>query len=86
MQHEVSGRGCQKTVGLCECDEGNVVVFGQHESFIENTNTGQRIPMSRRSGVFVIRLDAQPCWKAAGYVGFGEGNTNEWMPFFRRPA
>ena len=28
-------------------DEGNVVVFGQHESFIENTNTGRRIPMSR---------------------------------------
>ena len=35
-------------------DEGNVVVFGQHESFIENTNTGQRIPMSRRNGVFVM--------------------------------
>ena len=27
-------------------DEGNVVVFGQHGSLIENTNTGQRIPMS----------------------------------------
>ena len=46
-------------------DEGNVVVFGQDESFIENTNTGQRIPMSRRDGVFVMRLDAQPCSKAA---------------------
>ena len=41
-------------------DEGIVVVFGQHGSFIENTNTGQRIPMSRRNGVFVMRLDAQP--------------------------
>ena len=51
-------------------DEGNVVVFGQDESFIENTNTGQRIPMSRRDGVFVMRLDAQPCSKAAGSVGF----------------
>ena len=28
-------------------DEGNVVVFGQHESFIENVSTGQRIPMCR---------------------------------------
>ena len=25
-------------------DEGNIVVFGQRESYIENTSTGQRIP------------------------------------------
>ena len=32
-------------------DGGNVVVFGQHESFIENISTVQRIPMCRRTGV-----------------------------------
>ena len=58
-------------------DEGNVVVFGQHESFIENTSTGQRIPMCRRNGVFVMRLDAQPCQKAAKSVRFSEENANE---------
>ena len=42
-------------------DEGNVAVSGQHESFIENTNTAEKIPMCRRNGVFVMRLDAQPC-------------------------
>ena len=42
-------------------DEGNVSVSGQHESFIENTNTAQKIQMCRRNGVFVMRLDAQPC-------------------------
>ena len=42
-------------------DEGNVAVSGHHESFIENTNTAQKIPMCRRNGVFVMRLDAQPC-------------------------
>ena len=26
-------------------DEGNVVVSGQHESFIENVSTGQRFPL-----------------------------------------
>ena len=32
-------------------DEGDVVLFGQHGSFIENVSTGQRIPMCRRNGV-----------------------------------
>ena len=67
-------------------DDGNVVVFGQHELFIESVSTGQRIPMCRRNGVIVMRLGAQPCSKAAGYVGIGERNTNERMPVFRRPA
>ena len=40
-------------------DEGNVVVFGQQDSYIENTIMGQRIPMSGRKGVFVVRLDAK---------------------------
>ena len=39
-------------------NEGNVVVFGQHESFFGNTGSGQRIPMCRRDDVFVIRLNA----------------------------
>ena len=64
-------------------DEGNVVVFGQHESFIENT-TGQRIPMCRRNGVFVMRLDAQPRQKAAKSVRFTEENTNERTSVFNR--
>ena len=53
-------------------DEGNVVVFGQHESFIENVSTGQRIPMCRRNGVFVMRLDTQPCQKTTKSVRFNE--------------
>ena len=40
-------------------DEGNVVVFGQQDSDIENRSTGQSIPMSRRKGVFVVQLNAQ---------------------------
>ena len=47
-------------------DEGNVVVFGQHESFIENVSTGQRIPM------FVMQLDTQPCQKTTKSVRFNE--------------
>ena len=39
------------------------VVFGRRESYIENEGTGQRIPMERRKGVFVIWLGAQACWK-----------------------
>ena len=37
-------------------DQGNVVVFGQHESFIENVSSGQRIPVCMRNGVFVMIL------------------------------
>ena len=33
-----------------------------------------------------MRLDAQPCSKAAGSLEFGEENANEKMPVFRRPA
>ena len=35
-------------------DEDNVVVFVQQDSYIENTSTGQMIPMRRRKGVFVV--------------------------------
>ena len=39
-------------------DGGNKVVFGQRESHIDKESTGQRIPMSRRQGVFVVHLNA----------------------------
>ena len=38
--------------------EGNIVVVGPQESYIKNTSIGQRIPMNRRHGVFVVQLDA----------------------------
>ena len=67
-------------------DEGNVVVFGQHESFIENVSTGQRIPMCRRNGVFVTRLDTQPCQKTTKSVRFNEEGVIKKMSGFTRPA
>ena len=60
-------------------DEGNVVVFGQHESFIENVSTGQRIPMCRRNGVFVMQLDTQPCQKTTKSVRFNEEGVMKRM-------
>ena len=36
-------------------DEGNIVVFRPQESYIENTSTGQRIPMGRRKSVLVVQ-------------------------------
>ena len=67
-------------------DEGNVVVFGQHESFIENVSTGQRIPMCRRNGVFVMRLDTQPCEKTSKSVRFNGEGVIERMSGFTRLA
>ena len=37
----------------------DIVVCGPQESYIENTFVGQRIPLSRRTGMFVLQLDAQ---------------------------
>ena len=56
-------------------DEVNVVVFGQHDSFIENASTGQRIPMCRRNGVFVMRLDTHTCQKTTKSERFNEGGV-----------
>ena len=67
-------------------DEGNVVEFGQHESFIENVSTGQRIPMWRRTGVFVTRLDTQPCEKTTKSVRFNEEDGIKKMLGFTRLA
>ena len=63
--------------------EGNIVVFGLQESYIENTSIGQRIQMSRRQGVFVVQLDARACTMSMKSVIFDEPNTDS---FFRRPA
>ena len=59
--------------------EGNVVVFGQHESF-ENVSTGQRIPMCRRNGVFVMRH------RTTKSVRFNEEDAIKKTSGFRRPA
>ena len=37
-------------------DGGNIVLFGPQDSYIENRSTGQKMPMSRRNGVFVMQL------------------------------
>ena len=39
-------------------DQGNIVVFGPTASYVEQAATGQRIPMVRRKGVFVLKLKA----------------------------
>ena len=67
-------------------DEGNVVVIGQHESFIENHSTGQRIPMCRSNEVFVMRLDTQPCQKTTKSVRFNEKDVIKKMSGFTRLA
>ena len=67
-------------------DAGTIVVFGPWESYIENTNIGWRIPMSRKKGVFVLQLDAQAESRTAEAVTFDEPNTNEITPIFRQQA
>ena len=40
-------------------DEGSTVVFSRKwGSFVENDTTGERIPLTRKNGVFVMRLEA----------------------------
>ena len=58
-------------------DEGNIVVLGPQDSYIENTSTRQRIRMSRRKGVFVVP-------RATKHLRLDELN-NEKTPVFRRP-
>ena len=64
-------------------DEGNVVVFGQQDSYIENMSTGHRIPMRRRNGAFVVQLDAQDRAETTKKVRFDVPNTTS---VFRREA
>ena len=58
-------------------DEGKVVVFGPQDSYIENISTGQRIPASRRKGVFMVHLDARAGSKVTKHVRFDGANTDE---------
>ena len=62
--------------------KGNVVGFGQQDSHIENTSTGQRIPKNRRNAVLVMQLKAQTSVDSTKMVGFEDSNTNSvfWRP------
>ena len=64
-------------------DEGNVVVFEPHGSYVENTSIGQAISMSRKRGVFVVQLDAQAGPRTANTVKFDEPNTNDRTGVFQ---
>ena len=48
-------------------DGGNTVVFGARESVIINDATGERIPLVRRGGVYVMAVEVQG--EAKGGVG-----------------
>ena len=62
-------------------DGGNKVVFGQQNSYAENERTGQRIPMSRRSCVFVVQLDAVTGSKANVKPSVFTGVTSDERKF-----
>ena len=67
-------------------DEGHIVVFGPQESHVENRSTGQRIPMNRRQGVFVVQLDARAGTRSMKTVKFHEPNTNSVFSGARDPT
>ena len=58
-------------------------MFGPQESHIEKMSTGQRIPLNRRQGVFVVQLDARAGTRLTKTAKFDEPNTNL---VFRWPA
>ena len=67
--------------GECDCgrrERGRVQT--------KNTSKGQRIPMCRRNGVSVMRMDEQPCQKTVKSVRFSEEVTNEGTSVFNRLA
>ena len=39
-------------------DQGNKVVFGPDACYVEHVATGQKMPMTRKRGVFVLELSA----------------------------
>ncbi len=53
-------------------DQGNRVVSGADASYIENIESGRRIPMFRRRGVFVLEIDA------LGVLGRLERDKTHW--------
>ena len=61
-------------------DEGNIVVLGRQESYIDNTCIGQEIPMN---SVFVVKLDALAGKRKTKNVRFDEPNTNQNMEDIR---
>ena len=81
-------------------DGGNTVVFGKKESFIRNDTTGETIPLVRKGGVYVMRLEVEePEGGGAATVGeVAEGKkegerlvfvgrlSEEDMGVFRRQA
>ena len=56
LDADVQRRLASVSATVCEC---STVVFGPQDSHIENTSTGQRLPMTRRNGVVVMQLKAQ---------------------------
>ena len=87
VQHEVLvlDSDVRPLASVSAIDEG-IVVFGPQESYIENTSSGQRIPMNRRHGLFVMQLDAQPVSRATKILRFDKPNSNERTLVFRRPT
>ena len=88
MQYEVSGRGRQKTAGLCECDRGRrkrgdvratPVVHREREHGSKDSDVQEEC-------VFVMRLDTQPCQKVTKSVRFDEEDATRKMSVFRRLA
>ena len=64
-------------------DEGNSVVFSRRESYIMNDATGEKIPMRRKGGVFVIELEAD---ETTGKRGVVMGAEEQGEKVFRRQA
>ena len=58
-------------------DQGNRVVFDPHMSYVENVATGQRLPMVRRRGVFVMELEVDGAKKKAGRKDKGAMEVEE---------
>jgi hypothetical protein len=58
-------------------DEGNVVVFGPNESFVECSKTGQRIEMIRKNGVFMLQLEVDEEKKKKATVERSRMEVNE---------
>ena len=68
-------------------DEGNTVVFSARGAYIENDATKERMPMTRKNGVFVLELEADKVGtKASMDVGAvtGEDKVEEDMVFHGR--
>ena len=66
--------------------DGNVVVFGPKDSYIETTSTGKGIQMSRRTGVFVVQLEVRKGSRTTKNVRFDKPSTNDITLVFVRPA